>query len=57
MTSILDCRETDWPLSYLALPLGGNPNSKGFWDPVIEKVARRLDGWKRPFCHLGGGLL
>lgn len=27
---------------------------KGFWDPVIEKVARRLDGWKKAFLSLGG---
>ena len=51
---IMDCQETDWPLSYLGLPLGGNPNTKGFWDPVAEKVVRRLDGWKKAFLSLGG---
>ena len=54
LASILDCQETKWPLSYLDLPLGGNPNSIGFWDPVVEKVARRLDGWKKAFLLLGG---
>ena len=44
LASILDCRETNWPLPYLGLPLGGNPNLRGFWDSVVEKVARRLDG-------------
>ncbi|RVW67200.1 hypothetical protein CK203_065147 [Vitis vinifera] len=29
-----------WPLSYLGLPLGGNPKTIGFWDPVIEKMQR-----------------
>ena len=40
-------------MSYLGLPLGGNSISKGFWDPMVEKVARRLDGWKA-FLLLGG---
>ena len=38
---VLNCRELEWPLSYLGLPLGGNPKSKVFWDPVVEKLARR----------------
>ena len=54
LASVLDCQETEWPLSYLGLPFGGNPNSIGFWDPVDEKVARRLDGWKKAFFSLGG---
>ena len=49
LASTLDCQETKWPLSYLGLPLGGNPNSIGFWDPVVEKVAKRLDGWKKAY--------
>ena len=52
--SIMDCQETDWPLSYLGLPLGENPNTKGFWDLVVEKVVRRLDSWKKAFLSLGG---
>ena len=53
LASVLDCQETEWPLSYLGLPLGGNPNSIGFWDPVVEKVARRLDGWKKACLSFG----
>ena len=44
---VLDCIESFWPLSYLGLPLGGNPKSIGFWDLVVEKFSRRLDGWKK----------
>ncbi|RVW41858.1 putative ribonuclease H protein [Vitis vinifera] len=50
---VLECRVSEWPLSYLGLPLGGNPKTIGFWDPVVERILRRLDGWKRPIC-LGG---
>ena len=41
-------------MSYLGLPLGGNPNSIGFWDSAVEKVARRLDGWKKAYLSFGG---
>ena len=57
LVSVLDCRVSKWPLSYLGLPLGGNPKTIGFWDPVVERISRRLDGWKMPFCLWEGGLL
>ncbi|RVX00013.1 putative ribonuclease H protein [Vitis vinifera] len=36
------------------LPLGGNPKTIGFWDPVVERISKRLDGWKKAFLSLGG---
>ena len=51
---VLDCRVSEWPLSYLGLPLGGNPKTTGFWDPVVERISRRLDGWKKAYLSLGG---
>ena len=56
LASVFDCRVSEWPLSYLGLPLGGNPKTIGFWDPVVEKISRRLDGWKKTYLSLGGGL-
>ena len=44
-----------WP-TYLRMPLGGNPCCRIFWEPVISKVAKRLDGWKRTFLSKGGRL-
>ena len=38
----------------MGLPLGGTLKSKVFWDPMVEKVARRLDGWKKACLSLGG---
>ncbi|RVW19678.1 Structural maintenance of chromosomes protein 3, partial [Vitis vinifera] len=35
------------------LPLGGNPKTIGFWDPVVERISRRLDGWKNAYLSLG----
>ncbi|RVW63563.1 putative ribonuclease H protein [Vitis vinifera] len=36
------------------LLLGGNPKTIGFWDPVVERISRRLDGWKKAFLSMGG---
>ncbi|RVX09326.1 LINE-1 retrotransposable element ORF2 protein [Vitis vinifera] len=51
---VLECRVSEWPLSYLGLSLGGNPKTIGFWDPVVERISRRLDGWKKAYLSLGG---
>ncbi|RVW67453.1 hypothetical protein CK203_064107 [Vitis vinifera] len=32
--------------------LGGNPRACGFWDPVIERISRRLDGWQKVYLSL-----
>ncbi|BFG29907.1 hypothetical protein CerSpe_161810 [Prunus speciosa] len=40
------CEVGDWPMKYLGLPLGGNPRAMVFWDPVLEKIQRRLQKWK-----------
>ena len=34
--------------------MGGNPKTIGFWDPMVERISRRLDGWKKAFLSLGG---
>lgn len=31
-----------WPIKYLSMPLGGNSRSIVFWDPVVEKVSKKL---------------
>ncbi|RVX07512.1 hypothetical protein CK203_025217 [Vitis vinifera] len=50
---MLDCKASDWPILYLGLPLGGNPKACGFWDPVIERISSRLDGWQKAYLSLG----
>ena len=51
---VLDCRVSERHLSYLGLPLGGNPKTIGFWDLVVERVSKRLDEWKKDYLSLGG---
>ena len=38
---------------YLGVPLGGNPRSVSFWDPVVEKIPKRLGNWKGAYFSLG----
>ena len=48
-TILFGCEVGVWPIKYLGLPLGGNPRKTVFWEPVVNKVAKRLDGWKKNF--------
>jgi hypothetical protein len=45
------------PITYLGLPLGGNPRREDFWNPVIQKVKERLASWKRGYMSKGGRLV
>uniref|UniRef100_A0A7N2LLU4 Reverse transcriptase zinc-binding domain-containing protein n=1 Tax=Quercus lobata TaxID=97700 RepID=A0A7N2LLU4_QUELO len=35
------------PMKYLGLPLGAKFKDKTIWNPILEKMERRLAGWKR----------
>ncbi|RVW77863.1 hypothetical protein CK203_054361 [Vitis vinifera] len=54
LAELLDCKASSWPILYLGLHLGRNPKACGFWDPVIERISRRLDGWKKAYLSFGG---
>ena len=47
MATFSRCEVGVWPIKYLGLPLGGNPRKVDFWELVVTKVAKRLDGWKK----------
>ena len=53
LAELLDCKAFGWPILYPGLPLGGNPKACGFWDPVIERISRRLDGWQKTYLSFG----
>lgn len=53
---ILGCKIGSLSTSYLGLPLGAKFKSKGVWDPVIERISRRLDSWKASLLFKGGRL-
>jgi hypothetical protein len=47
---------TALPLSYLGLPLGATFKQTSVWNNVIEKIEKRLAGWKRIYLSKGGRL-
>ncbi|KAK2649652.1 hypothetical protein Ddye_017141 [Dipteronia dyeriana] len=53
----LRCKIVSFPIVYLGLPLCGNPNLKSFWNPVVEKIERRLAPWKVRFLTKCGRLV
>jgi hypothetical protein len=56
LASILRCEVASLPLEYLGLPLGASNNASHIWDGILEKMERRLIGWKWPLLSKGGEL-
>ena len=54
LAGILGCRVASLPLTYLGLPLGASFKSKAIWVRVVEKMEKRLAGWKRLYLSKGG---
>lgn len=56
LANIVGCTIGSWLVKYLGLPLGGNPLQYTFWEPILPRVVRRLEGWKRAFMSKGDQL-
>ncbi|GMP50653.1 hypothetical protein CsSME_00017186 [Camellia sinensis var. sinensis] len=54
LAAILGCKVSALPVSYLGLPLGATFKSQGVWNGVVERVQRRLAGWKKQYLSKGG---
>ena len=52
----LGCKQGSLPMKYLGLPLGAKWKDRAVWNPIIEKVERRLAGWKRLYLSKWGEL-
>ena len=51
---VLGCKQGSLPMKYLGLPLGAKFKDKTIWNPILEKMERRLAGWKRLYLSTGG---
>jgi hypothetical protein len=56
LTDILCCRVCTLPLTYLGMPLGASFKALAVWTPILEKIQRRLSGWKKKYLLKGGRL-
>lgn len=58
LVSILGCRLSSLPMSYLELPLGARYKSIQIWDEILDRMERRLERrlarWKRMYLSKGG---
>jgi hypothetical protein len=54
LASILRCEVASLTLEYLGLSLGAPNNASHIWDGILEKMERRLPGWKLPLLSKGG---
>ena len=44
-----NCLVDKLPIKYLGMPLGANPKRAATWEPIIDKVKKRLSSWKRRY--------
>ncbi len=56
LAALLSCKIGSTPLNYLGMPLGAPYKPLSMWDPILEKIKRRLAGWKKLYLSKGGRL-
>lgn len=56
LAEILCCRIGVLPMSYLGMPLGSSFKASSVWNPILEKIERKLVGWKKLYLSKGGRL-
>ena len=56
LADIFCCKIGSLPMSYLGMPFGFSYKSTAIWNPIIEKMERRLAGWQRLYLSKGGRL-
>lgn len=50
----LHCKVGSFPIVYLGLPIGGTISRISLWDPLIEKMKKKLVSWKGKLLSIGG---
>ena len=56
LAKILGCRVGSLPMTYLGMPLGMSHKSSPIWNPILEKIERKLTRWKKLYSSKGGRL-
>ena len=56
LVAILGCKQSNFPIKYLGLPSGAKFKENTNWNPILEKMERRLAGWKQLYLSKGGNV-
>ena len=56
LANILHCRVGSLPMKYLGMPLGTPYKTVSIWNPILEKMEKKLSGWKRLYLSKVGRL-
>ena len=56
LANILHCRVGSLPMKYLGMSLGTSFKTASIWNPILEKMEKKLLGWKRLYLSKGGRL-
>ena len=54
LVDVLGCMQGSLPMKYLGLPLGAHFKDRSIWNSILEKVERKLAGWKHNYLSKGG---
>ena len=57
LANILCCRVGSLPMKYLGMPLGTSFKTTSIWNSILEKMEKKLSGWKRLYLSKGGRLM
>ena len=56
LANILQCRVGSLPMIYFGMPLGTLYKTTSIWNPILERMEKKLLGWKRLYLSKGGRL-
>lgn len=54
LAEIMGCKVESLSTSYLGLPLSMGCLSTSLWNPVVERIDKKLSAWKARFLSVGG---
>ena len=57
LANILQCRVGNLPMNYFGMPLGTSFKTASIWNPILEKMEKKLSRWKRLYLSKGGRLM
>ena len=56
LANILQCRVGSLPMIYFGMPLGTLYKTTSIWNPILERMEKKLLGWKRLYLSKDGRL-